>query len=61
MESKPLTSKYQAMSVFDYDSPVETKQEIAAAIHYCLHLLKKSKYMDHVSNFIPSLSKKKGK
>jgi hypothetical protein len=59
MEDKPSTSKCQASSVFDCDSPEEAKQEITDAIHYCLHLLQKVKYItDHVSNSISSRSKK---
>jgi hypothetical protein len=47
--------------VFDCDSPEEAKQEITDAIHYCLHLLQKDKYItDHVSNSISSRSKKMG-
>jgi hypothetical protein len=62
MEGEPSTSKCQASSVFDCDSPEEARQEITDAIHDCLHLLQKDKYItDHVSNRISSRSKKNGK
>jgi hypothetical protein len=41
----PLTSKCQASSVFDNDSPVEAKQEVTSVMQYCLHLLQNSKYI----------------
>jgi thiamine pyrophosphokinase len=38
--------------VFDYDSPEEAEQEVINAVHYCLHLLQKNKYItDHVIAF----------
>jgi hypothetical protein len=51
MEDEPSTSKFQASSLFNYDSPEEAKQEITDALHYCLHFMQKGKYtMDQVSN-----------
>jgi hypothetical protein len=53
MEGEHSTSKCQASSVFDDDSPEEAKQELTDAVHCCLHLLQNSKYVvDYVSNNI---------
>jgi hypothetical protein len=41
MEGKPSTSKCQTSPVFDDDNP----EEITDTVHYCLHLLKKGKYV----------------
>jgi hypothetical protein len=52
MEGEPSTSKCQASSVFDDDSPEEAKWEITNAMHsLLLTSVAKGKYiMDHVSN-----------
>jgi hypothetical protein len=59
MAGKSSTSKHQESSVFHNDSSEDAEQEITDAVHCCLQLLQKSKYITNNVNNIISLCSKK--